>query len=187
MDRRHLSSLVLSENTVKLSRRRASCTVSAVFATGCAGTRGESTTHTPGESDTPETTATASSTPSCVVDAVSRPEPRIETTPRGDRYPDPPAEPIVESVRQYLITFETAFARNRTIRDQRVSSVSVSVEGGFDVSEVESGFRGSGNVRIPAKRRQSPAIQSTSPTTSCPTMLSDGWSPTRNRSIPVPH
>lgn len=91
---------------------------------------------------------TSEETPVCSAADVLRPPVRSDSDPPGTKYPDQPSSFNEPAVRDFLIEFETAYARNKTIQDSVVISVSVVVQGGFKIESVTGGFLAHGNVQV---------------------------------------
>lgn len=134
-----------------MDRRSLLATISVLALPGCAETGSPSTGSPASETPTnsPSQTAPSTAGATCEPEAVFRPSPPEGAEPEPSEYPEKPATLSADSVATYLSSFETAYARNRTISDVAVTSVDVEIQGGFDdASETGDGYVASSNVQI---------------------------------------
>lgn len=108
---------------------------------------GENSVDSSPSEETPIKT-TSQGTPACSASDVLRPPVLSDSDPSGTEYPDRPSSFSRAAVHDFLTEFETAYARNKTIRDTSVTSVNVVVQSGFDVDSVDRGFLAHGNVQV---------------------------------------
>lgn len=131
-------------------RRTVLSVVGSILAVGCLGGGVDAPG---GTGSPPPRTATGSETAvgtpdRCDPADVTRPRVPTGTNIEGRAYPRKPTSLTVQSVAEYLSDFETAFAWNRILQTEGVTSLNIDTLDGFIPDETGDGFLASSGMRL---------------------------------------